>query len=283
MKRKHKKQLISAAKVGGFAATVVSIGVIGIMSLGQATPDRFGCYDADSQPQTVVLVDASTPRWDSAQARSLRTALERLFNGLRGNERLSFFTTEQDAIASVVEPRFHVCGAPRNDAELKALNAPEAMDGYLQKQRERLYEDKLAPELDALLSAVPAAGRQQLYESPIMEMIQSVQRASGLKAGDKLVIISDMLQFTESARFCVVQGDMPAFDRFAQRPVYQSLQPQDMSGVEVEILMLVRFGYGRAPLSFCASEHELATFWQDYFRANGAQAHMTRVRYSAGG
>lgn len=44
------------------------------------------------------------------EARSLRTYFDRLYDTLGFNERLSFIASEGDQVASVAEPRFHVCG-----------------------------------------------------------------------------------------------------------------------------------------------------------------------------
>ena len=72
---------------------------------GKATPDKIGCYAGVPQAHTLALVDASQPRFDADQARSIRRYFEELYAGLGFNERLSVYTSEGDQMASVMKPR----------------------------------------------------------------------------------------------------------------------------------------------------------------------------------
>lgn len=260
---------------------VVALGISGFgyitwQSMGQQTADEFGCYADVYQKKMAVIVDASEPRWDAVQGRALHTYFRQLYDGLAFNERLSVYTTEGDKVASVVSPRFTVCGQAKSPEDLAAVNAPEAQAGYLKREKERLFEKVLEPELNKLLSLSPDESRRQLHESPVLEMILAVANSSKLEPGDRLVSIGDMIQNSESARFCTKQNDMPRFTAFKKRRIYQGrLKPRSLAGIEVEALMLLRGGYG----PFCSSEDEIRAFWQDYFEDNGAtQVQFTRIR-----
>jgi hypothetical protein len=250
---------------------------------GKKAPDRYGCFEGVGQDQTLVLVDASEPHFDAEQARSLTRYLRQLYDRLGFNERLSFFTSEGDQMASVARARFHVCGQASSPEQLEAVNAEGGSEGYLAKQRERLYERRLAPELEALFSATPDLSRRQLRKSPIMELVADLARSPAMKPGSRLVIVSDMIQNSDSAQFCRVKNDMPPFSLFSQRSAYQRLKPRSLEGVQVEVLMLQREDYGKEWLRYCYSEEELRAFWRDYLVANGVRdPHFTRIRYAKG-
>jgi hypothetical protein len=264
------------------ALLVLMLGGMGyatFRSYGKPTPDAYGCFAGVQQPATFVLVDASEPRFNTEQARSLRTYFDKLYAALSFNERLSFVTSEADQIASVASPRFYVCGQAKTPEQLEAIGAASAQAGYLKKQRERIYEKIVGPELNALLSETPDENRRQLYQSPIMEMIADISRQPDLKPGSRIVVASDLIQNSDSVQFCRTKNDMPHFQVFRQRPVYARLKPGSLQGIEVEVLMIQRLGYGQTGLEYCASEDELMAFWRDYFADNGAKAHFIRIRH----
>ncbi len=264
---------------GLLAACTGGLGYVGFQSYGKPVADAYGCFDAVPQPRTVAFIDASEPRFNEEQARSLRTYFDQVYETLGFNERLSIVTSEGDQVSSVTAPRFHVCGQATSPAQLEAIGAAGAQTGYLKKQKERLYEKLVAPELTALLSIDPGEKRRQLYQSPVMEMIGDISRRPDLKPGGRIILVSDLIQNSDSAQFCRTQNDMPRFSVFKQRPVYARLKPKSLEGVEVEVLMIQRLGYGRNGLKYCASEDELIAFWRDFFADNGAAARFIRIRH----
>lgn len=277
--RRHSAINLKSLLTGTFLAILMAgLGYATFKSLGQITPDAHGCYESINQASTFVLVDASEPRFNEEQARSLRTYFDKLYAALAFNERLSFVTSEADQIASIAAPRFHVCGQAKTPEQLEAVGAASAQAGYLKKQRERLYGKIVGPELDALLSVTPDENRRQLYQSPIMEMIADISRLPDLKPGSRIIIVSDLIQNSDSVQFCRVRNDMPPFHVFKERPVYARLKPKSLQGIEVEILMIQRWGYGQADLEYCAHEDELMAFWRDYLTDNGAQVNVIRIR-----
>ena len=278
----HRPKLIAA--VSALALGMTGLGYMVMQSMGQTVADELGCYEGIYQKNTAVLVDVSNPRWDAIQGRALDNYFSQLYDDLAFNERLSVFTTGQGQIASVVRPQFSVCGQASTSDEMFALGQTDVQTGYLKKQKNRLFEKLVKPELETLLSLNPKDSDKQLFQSPLMEMTRAIQRAVTLDDGDRLIVVSDGIQSSESARFCSVKNDLPAFKVFAKRSVYlQRLQPQPLTGVGVEMLILQRFGFGHGGLQYCHSEEELRTFWTSFFKQNGSQEpNFIRIRAGVG-
>jgi len=263
----------------GLTACIAGLGIFAMQASGTRSADEYGCFSGIAQPQTIALIDASDPRWNPEQALSLTRYFNRTYYSLSFNERLSFYTTEGDVLGSEMTPRFHVCGQATSPDQLEAVNAASGNSGYLTKQKKRLYLKKLVPELETLLSDSPDEARRQSYQSPILEMIADVSR-NDIDPGSRLILVSDLLQNSDSLQFCRTQNHMPPFDAFKKRLVYQRLKPRSLEGVEVEILMLQRFGYGQNGLDFCHSEEELMDFYRTYFLDNGtAEVRFIRIRH----
>lgn len=276
--RKHLPKLIAYGSI--LSVCVAGLGYAALKTISLRTPDALGCFDDVRQPQTIVWVDASIPRWNEPQARSLREYFDQLYERLSFNARLNVYTSEGDQISSVPTPRFSVCGQAKRAEALEAIGAQGGQAGYLAKQRERLYHKVLAPELDALFVLEAQGTRRQLYQSPILEQIAALSRQGKLVPGARLIVVSDMLQHSETAQFCRSKNHMPRFAAFEQRRAYQErLKPENLQGVTVEVLMLQRQGYGRAGLRYCRDEEEIKSFWRDYFKANGVETvRFTRIR-----
>lgn len=271
-------------KLAGLSsALMIAAGGLGYLtweSMGKATADEFGCFAEEAQRQTVVLVDVSEPKFNEEQTRSLQRYFDQLYNGLGFNERVSVVTTAEDQVGSIPKPRFHVCGQAVNAEQLAAVNAGEANAGFLAKQKQRLYEKMYAPAVQQVLLPSTESKEKQRYQSPMLEMIQGVRRFHPLRAGDRLVVISDLIQNSDSVQFCRTANDMPPFSIFAKRAVYSRLKPQSLEGIEVEVLMVQRQGYGRDAFSYCYSEEELRRFWRDYLVANGVDnPGFVRIRH----
>ena len=279
--QRNNKMKIGAAAVG-VAVCTLAFTTIAVNSMNVVTPNEHGCFEGTEQSETLVLVDVSG-RWNAEQGRSLRRYFDGLYDGLSFNEALSFYTSEGDMIGSVMTPRFHVCGQAEHPDELKAINAESGNAGYLKKQKQRVYEKVLAPQLDALLSDRPDTPRLQRHQSPVLEMIADLSRKN-MKHGNRFVIVSDLIQNSDSARFCTVKGDMPRFSAFKMREIYRHLKPESLEGIKIDLLMLQRSGYGHKDiLPYCRSEGELRSWWVDYFESNGASANVIRIRHGYAG
>lgn len=262
-------------------AAMAGLGYAAIQAYGKPVPDRYGCFDGVSGKYTHVLIDASEPRFDTDQQRALLRYFKQEYDRLEFGDRIAVYTTEGDQQASVLSPRFHICGPATEPDQLTAIGADTGSQGYLKKQRQHLYEKRFLPELEAVLADDPVDKRRQTSQSPILEMVADLSRKPSMRPGAKVVLASDLIVNSESAHFCQVRNDMPPFSLFAQRRVYQErLKPRSLEGVQVDVLMLLRPAYG----PFCRDEEEIKRFWIDYFRANGVkEPRMIRIRHGQGG
>ncbi|MCP5244899.1 MAG: hypothetical protein H6937_02565 [Burkholderiales bacterium] len=271
-RRRQKNDLPKILMLSGVLVTCMGgLGYAAFSTMGQKTPDQYGCFDDAQQHHTVVLADSSEPRLNEQQRRSVHNYLDELYDNLGFNEKLSFITTEGDQISSLPKARFHVCGVARSSEELEDIGAASASVGYLKKQKQRLYDKVFAPQIEALLSSTPDEARKQNAQSPVLEMIKGISNMRDFGPGSRLIVLSDLLQNSDSAQFCVTQGHMPPFLIFREREIYQQrLVPRSMDGVDITVLLLQRYGYGQRFLKYCKNEEELTKFWRDYFVGNGA-------------
>ncbi|MCG7927713.1 MAG: hypothetical protein JAY67_19515 [Candidatus Thiodiazotropha taylori] len=284
MKYRRRRKTNWPLMIGGTVSiltTMAGLGYAAFQAYGKPVPDRYGCFDGVSGKQTHVLLDASEPRFDADQQRALLRYFKQEYDRLAFGDRIAVYTTEGDQQASVLSPRFHICGPAREPEQLIAIGADAGSSGYVRKQRERLYEKRFLPELQAVLSDDLADARRQSTQSPILEMVADLSRKPSVHPGAKVVLVSDLVMNSDSARFCQVQNDMPPFSLFSQRRVYQGrLKPRSLEGVHVDILMLLRPAYG----PFCRDEDEIRRFWVEYFRANGVkEPRVIRIRHGLGG
>ena len=257
------------------AVLVACTGAMGYAAFsifGQPTPDQYGCFEGIKQRNTFVLFDASEPRLNVEQHRSVRHYLDELYANLEFNERLSFITAEGDQISSAPKARFHVCGTAKTPDDLKNIAAQSASTGFLRKQKQRLYENVYAPQVDAMLSPTPDESRKQVSQSPMLEMVKNVSHMKNFVPGSRLILLSDLLQNSETAQFCIKQNQMPPFRIFRKQESYlQRLMPHALEDIDVTVLLLQRYGYCHPSfLKYCKNEEELTTFWRDYFTGNGA-------------
>ncbi|MBL8496786.1 hypothetical protein ABF87_10715 [Nitrosomonas sp. JL21] len=285
MRRRSKKQ--DLPKIIALSAVLVActgaMGYAAFSTFGQPTPDQYGCFEDVKQRNTFVLFDASEPRLNIEQHRSVRDYLDELYANLEFNERLSFITTEGDVISSTPKARFHVCGTAKNPDDLDEIGAQSASAGFLRKQKQRLYNSVYAPQVDEMLSPTPDESRKQVSQSPMLEMVKNVSHMKDFVPGSRLIVLSDLLQNSETAQFCIKQNQMPPFRVFRKQESYQQrLMPRSLESIEVTVLLLQRYGYGHPSyLKYCKNEEELTTFWRDYFTGNGA-IKPTFIRIRAG-
>jgi len=286
MSRRRKNQptpTTLAAYVFGIVLGVAGLSYAGYATLGDPVANAQGCYTEAHSPEVILAIDASQPRWNEEQQRAIERFIDQVYQSLGFNERLSVYTTEGDAYAALLSPQAQVCGVAQDARELEAIGVSGPSAGYLKKERERLYKKVLAPELSAILAMEPEATRVQNVQSPILEMLQSISRMPSFSRASRLIVISDFLQNTDTARFCVVQNDMPHFGVFKQRRIYQRVKPESFDGIDVDFLMLQRGGYGGQYLPYCRDEEELHTFFSDYAYDQGARSvRLTRLRHGFG-
>lgn len=286
-RRRHNNQaspLMLAAYSIGIVLGLLGLGYAGYATLDDPIADANGCYAEAPSREVILAIDASEPRWNAEQQRALQRFVSQVYTDLGFNERLSVYTTEGDAYAALLSPQVQVCGTAKDPRDLAAIGVSAPSVGYLRKEAQRLFEKVLAPELAAILAIEAEPSRTQRNQSPILEMLQSLSRMPSFNQASRLIVASDFLQNSDTARFCVVQNDMPRFDVFKERRNYQRVRPESFEGIDVDFLMLQRAGYGGAYLPHCRDEEELQDFFRDYAEHNGARStRLTRLRHGFGG
>ncbi|MEP1932164.1 MAG: hypothetical protein ABJO52_20900 [Nisaea sp.] len=255
-------------------AVIGTAGYMAIQETNYVKADANGCFPGvASRAQTVAIVDSSEPRFDEAQTRDLNQVFNKLIKSeLRFQERVSIITTEERSIGSVPKPVLTFCHQAKNAEELTAVGAALVTTAYLQRQAKKFSADTYQPVLNRVLGQIADANHRQTRESPILEQVQSLSQLSDFGNNPehrRLILVSDLIQATEEAQFCVKKGHLPRFEKFKATPYYQRIKPHSLSGVEVQIYMLIRNGYGKKPLRYC-SEDELQKFWTAYFKEAGA-------------
>ncbi|MFQ3244106.1 MAG: hypothetical protein ACI9SP_000731 [Arenicella sp.] len=281
MRRKNKDMPKLLAAAATLTLLCGGLGYMAVDGWDEVGADQYGCYGASNKPTVAVIIDSSEPRWDKTQQRGIYTYFELLHNELGANQRLAVYTTQIHKVASILKPAFYVCGQAKSSDELPS-NAVQAQAGYLKRQKQRLYDEVFKPELDKVLALDIPEKERQVYESPIFELLQTVSHMESLSQGDTLVMVSDGVQSTESARFCSVQGAMPSFNSFKKRRIYKDrLKLPRLEGLDVSFLFLQRGGYGEGALRYCSSEEEIRAFWKAAFKDVGANVDYIRVRSGA--
>jgi hypothetical protein len=282
--RRSEKPIVKLLLAGTtLTGVLMGVGFLTIQEASYVKADAEGCYTVStSAARTIALVDSSEPRFDEAQTRDLLQVFENLIeSGLRFQERLSVITTEEGSIGSVSKPVLTFCRQAYSAEELQSVGAAPATSAFLNRQAEKFQDEVFEPTIQHVFDSTPDASRRQKRESPILEQIQSASRLSDFGKDAprrRLILVSDLIQATEEAQFCVKKGHLPSFEKFKTKPYFQRIQPASLSGVEVSIYMLIRHGYGEASLPYC-SEDELSAFWTAYFKdAGAASVNIIRLR-----
>lgn len=284
--RRQQRSVISTLLI---SSAIVLIPVAGLGSGGYMAWDYLNteqidtafCYDRDDQYQTAIFVDFShTQSTTASQERDLVNALSRTFRQLPPNGQVSVFTTSQDNAATVADPAFTVCKPAKNEREQRKIGAPDKSSTVL-RQESKEANEAFERELESLVrdSKDPDKAARS---SPILEQIRGISEYDFDAPLRKLVVFSDGINNSSSGKFCKVQGELPSFAKFAQRPSYQFVKPNDLSGVDVEFL-LVEFGtLPTKTMPFCTTA-ELRQWWVDYAQGNGAKnVRLTPLGLGAG-
>ncbi|GJL94264.1 MAG: hypothetical protein DHS20C05_06690 [Hyphococcus sp.] len=274
-------------KLALLAGVPVSVIVVGAIILNQQLaieqPDERYCYARDDQHHAAIVIDNSfTAESSTAQFRSYRTGMMAAYDDAPPNAQISIFTSAKDVNAALIDPVFTICKPAASAAEQKAMGTPSKPSPYLK----RTAEDAKQQYLEAVESVLSDASNsaKQSGNSPILERMQAISRHKLFSGEDRsLTVITDGIQNSEIARFCVVKGDMPAYAEFQNRMAFDHVRPNSFKGTEVKLL-LVEFGeLPSAGAPYC-SNNELRTWWPDYYTGNGAEnVETTRLPFGADG
>ena len=179
----------------------------------------------------------------------------------------------------MTDPVFVLCKPAATPLEQAAIGAPDTSAQVLARQQ-REASERYAAFVDDLIRSSTQQSRLAT-SSPILEQIQGISRYDYGAPLSKLIVYTDGINNSATARFCAVQGELPRFEVFARRPNYRFVKPDDFGGADVDILLIERGELPSQHLPFCTNQ-ELRDFWLDYAEANGAGiARVTPLGYGA--
>lgn len=256
-------------------------GYFAIVEFGKEKITANYCFRRKDQYVAAFFVDFShTQDSSNSQKRDLVNAIEALYDRLPPNGQLAVFTTARGGVATVNRPELTICKPPRTDAEMKRIGAP---GGSAQRLDRQYKEARAAFEagLDDLITR-SVQNEQQAVNSPILEQIRGISRYDFGAPLSHLTIFTDGIQNSAIAQFCRIQGHLPRFERFAQRPDYREIRPDNFGGASVEVLLLESFPLPGPGAEFC-THGEVRAFYRDLFKANGAgSVRITPLGFGAG-
>lgn len=261
----------------------VSVGGAGLAYyMGIEQPDGY-CYARSEQHRVAVLLDSSfTQESSPTQYRDYLTGFLRAYDQAPANAEISLITTASNRRGSILTraSTLSMCKPAATPAEQEAIGAPSYNGSYLRKQAEKARKDYVAM-VEGLLADARNEARVA-GDSPILEQLQAVSRYDGFQGADRsLTVITDGVQNSEIAQFCVVQGDMPSFEKFETQNRYEYVRPNQFTGVDVTFLLVERGKLPAPGIEHCSNE-EIYAWWPSYFRANGAKrVELTRLRHWA--
>lgn len=239
------------------------------------------CFPRSDQYTAAFFVDFShTQQTSTSQRRDLVNALHQRFDQLPANGQLAVFTTARGG-ATVNEPEFVLCKPAQTNAEMQRIGAPSASEQRLARQYEEANAE-FEHRVDDLLER-SARTDQRAGHSPILEQVRGISRYDFGAPLSHLTIYTDGINNSPIAQFCAVQGHLPSFGRFAQRPDYQrEVAPDSFNGATIDVLLIEAMQLPNPVLQFC-THRELRDFWTAYFEANGAvSVRLTPLGYGGG-
>ena len=250
--------------------------------MGIEKSDEDYCYDRGlSQHKTAIFIDNSLAHLTDVHMRDYHAAFERAYEASPVNSQLLFYTTAKDKNGSLVKPFFRMCKPAVTPAEQASIHAPEKPAPYLTRQAEEAYARYQQAVTDTLREVQDKS--QRAGDSPILEQIRAISRAPEFQGETRsLTIITDGLNNSQTARFCVEKGHMPSFTTFAKRADYNlAIKPRSFASTDVSLLLVEAYALPSSTMPYC-SNHELRTWWVNYLEANHANVELTLLRYWAG-
>ncbi|MEL6767082.1 MAG: hypothetical protein AAFP17_07875 [Pseudomonadota bacterium] len=268
----------------GFAAAGMLVATLGAGGYGLTEYmkiEQMGasfCYARPDQAETAVFLDYSVHRnMSDAQRRDMMTALERAYDALPVNGRIMVFTTARDTGGSIARPVYAQCRPADTVGEQAAIGAPSKPRPNI----ERIAEDARAAfrgQLDRILADSHDTAKAA-QESPLLANLQAISRYPGFQGRDRAFVwLSDGIENSETAQFCQVKGDMPRAATFMQRPAFNAVAPDSLTGVTATLLLVETIPLPSPSLAFCTHD-EMRAWWPDYLRLNGAErVRLERLR-----
>lgn len=248
-----------------FVALVIGGVLAARMVLTGSKPKLDADYCPESGPtQVIAILIDRTDLLNPSQQQRIRQELEVIREGVPVGGAIDVYSiglTDEELLT----PEFRLCNPGRGED----VNALVGLPKFAEKRWRETFAEPLQKLFDEMVNGGESAN------SPIMESIQSVALTafSGSKrkeAAKKLVIVSDMLQHTDSMSF---YRKVPVFENFRKTEYYRKVRA-DLTGVRCEILYVRR----ETKRHIQGAAH--INFWQLYFADQNGE--ITRVRMVEG-
>ena len=191
------------------------------------------CPAAGPSALTALLIDTTDPL-NPIQRAAVLARLNQIVAHLRLGEEIAVYTV--NPTGDPLRPDFVIC-RPIKPGEVSELTGNRAI-------AERRFEGVFAPRIAAVLAAA-TAGRPS-GRSPIMAAIQAIavsvfqgvgaESGSGQPLPKRLIVVSDMLEYSEAENQYQSASDFPSFK---STPTYARMRSH-LDGVTVTILYLRR-------------------------------------------
>ena len=209
----------------------------------------------DTDSITALLVDM-TDEMTTVQKKDFQNQLEEVRNGIPQYGRLEIFVVDSTS-QSLLTPIVSLCNPGRGQSVDPLFGNPEKIE----KRWETSFRVPLDKAFDKLFNLKGA------QSSPILESIQSValtsfQPADRAGRPNKLIVASDLLQFTQGINF---YKGLPTLNSLLDSPAF-GLVRTDLQGVKVELWMLQR-----AELAHLQTRSLAQTLWGGVLTEQGAQ------------
>ena len=240
----------------GIAAVVWIVSINPLKDVDVAT----FCRTKGDRSVTLVLVDATDPL-TVAQDQRLKAQLMLLRDGLPRFDRIVLYAIDSTKPDGVGKPLVDACN-PGKASDIDELRETARI---VQDKYNKLFDTPFQKALKQIMAA------QTQDRSPILEAIDAAtNRTFGSLKPDprlskRIIIISDMLQNTNDLTF--YSGQVPQFPEFNSSDAFRLHRPS-LSGVSLVVWEINRPTRSIAERSIRRSE--IARFWSNYFKAEGA-------------
>lgn len=193
-----------------------------------------------------ILLDLSEPL-DQPSTIAYNTFSRRIIEILPSGGKLNVYTIKLNAEDVNKKPDFEVC-----------IPDFDKMKGEIYRNRaKKKFEDQVLPKLEKLGSVITSAKKSPILEN-IFKISHSTFLQSGLAPNQRLIVISDMIQFSELADF---YKDIPSYSLFASTPKASSWLPR-VNPVKLNLIILNSSSSNKLDLK------KIRGFWLDYSKNN---------------
>lgn len=227
--RAAKESRAGLLKIAGVAAAVLAVGVLYVgVARGNRALDENLCPTTPSSI-TVLLVDVTDPL-TVAQRQDFQNQLVRLRNSIPRYGKLIVAKVDSTA-TNLLEPVIVRC----NPGTASDVNEWTGDPGGVQERHREGFEEPL-DRVFAGLSRASGSDRSPIFESVQSVALTELLTPDAVEHPRRLVIVSDLLQNTDSLTF---YSGLPDAETFLESPAFRRVR-SDLREVEVEIWMLER-------------------------------------------